>query len=553
MLKFSLNNLKTWHYLLLICSLIYAVYFNSLGTGFIWDDVGFYKQNFFIRNPGNIPELFTRDWHSYTRELRYRPVPIISYFLYYFAAKTNASVVKAANLSLHCLSCMLLFLLAYKLLRDRAAALIAAILFAVHPLNSEINNIVTFNDDVFALIFIICGILTHVSASLRERYRLPLENIFYILAFFTKEAAVVFPVSLLCYDLFVLKKEKYLRYLAHFSVTVLLLLVKFKYLAHPLEKLTPDWPGGLYLNISIFIETVLSCLKLIFYPVNLSFFHQVGGYLSAGEVLLFAIFLILLFWGMKYLFKNERTLFFILLFTVLTFIPSFYSIYEKKVINERFMYLPMAGICLLAASGIRKFPLKAAASLSILLAVYFSAFTITRNNELKDPVRLELKEISLKPDNWMAWGTLGELYRENKEYRKSLICMKIALKYMPNSYSLLLGIAGVYIELGRYGEAEYILKHLSASIPGAYETYYFLGDLYKLQKKYLLSEEMYKRSIALFRTAGENYRELGNLYEIQGKTAEAAEAYKLMLQLDPGDKVLKRKIENLSLTPPSKR
>ncbi len=153
----SRRNGLTWWMLALIALLAIAVYANSLKNGYAYDDVGI------IQNTAHVLDLdWTRIWtdnywpkvEGVQPDALYRPLTLWSYlanqamgpavdqFCSHFSPVASgggfAWQFHLVNVLLHALVTVLVALLAWRILGNRAVAIVAGILFAVHPLHTEV-------------------------------------------------------------------------------------------------------------------------------------------------------------------------------------------------------------------------------------------------------------------------------------------------------------------------------------------------------------------------------------------------------------------------------
>src|SRR3989304_2462976 len=119
---------------LLIASLSIIVYINALDNGFHYDDEHDIVANSFIEKWENIPLFFTgtqfyRD--EIIRTDHYRPLVYVTYALNKISGGNNPFGYHVVNLVFHIGTAMLLCLI-IKAMLGSGAALITAIIFAVH-------------------------------------------------------------------------------------------------------------------------------------------------------------------------------------------------------------------------------------------------------------------------------------------------------------------------------------------------------------------------------------------------------------------------------------
>ena len=99
------------------------------------------------------------------------------------------------NIALHAMNAALLFLLGENLFRDRRAAWIAALLFALHPAATEAVTYISGRSSSLMAVFYLGAMLAY----LRERYWV--SAILFVLAVATRETAVTLPAALLLCEL----------------------------------------------------------------------------------------------------------------------------------------------------------------------------------------------------------------------------------------------------------------------------------------------------------------------------------------------------------------
>ena len=125
----------------------FAVYLNTFGFQFAYDDFRFVVNNKAIHKLGNAPSFFVAP----VSEVCYRPITFLSLALDHAAAGLRPALYHVENVLLHALVTLLL----YRLLlpAGAGAAWLAAALFAVTPLHSEVVANVTSRSELLAALF----------------------------------------------------------------------------------------------------------------------------------------------------------------------------------------------------------------------------------------------------------------------------------------------------------------------------------------------------------------------------------------------------------------
>jgi hypothetical protein len=175
-----------------------AAYGNGLGGAFQFDD---YQV---IVDTERVHSLAA--WWQATSHGGLRPLLNLSYTLNWIA---GGGVVRlhACNLLIHLVATACVFSLARSFLHRCAAgievdptAAWAALLFAVHPLHSEAVTYISGRSTSLMTVFYLGALVYYVRAGEgRRHHRLGALGLF-ILAVFTKETALLFPLALVAWD-----------------------------------------------------------------------------------------------------------------------------------------------------------------------------------------------------------------------------------------------------------------------------------------------------------------------------------------------------------------
>jgi len=183
-------------------------YANSLPNGFLMDDHYNVVENAEIRSLGNIGRIFSHPVgagsdSSYERRINqnyWRPLVLTSYALDHQIWGLNAIGYHLTNVLLHALVCLLLFLLVHRLTERRTAASAAALLFALHPVHTEVVNLVTYRTELMAALFVLAALLVNATSNRRLGIDLIALPLLYALGLLSKETAVTLPGWLLLQD-----------------------------------------------------------------------------------------------------------------------------------------------------------------------------------------------------------------------------------------------------------------------------------------------------------------------------------------------------------------
>jgi len=130
-----------------------AAYLPSLRNGFVWDDDSFLTANALMRAPDGL----ARFWFT-TQATDYWPVTSTSLWLEWRLWGTHAAGYHAANLALHLTEALLLWSILRRL--RVPGAYLAAMLFAVHPVNVESVAWIAQRKNLMAMLFYLLSIFS---------------------------------------------------------------------------------------------------------------------------------------------------------------------------------------------------------------------------------------------------------------------------------------------------------------------------------------------------------------------------------------------------------
>jgi protein O-mannosyl-transferase len=189
---------RLWPYVL-VATLAFLSYLPSLSGEFILDDQPLVKDNLFLRAPQGMGSYFSQEdgvTHVYRGEKihtgYYRPLINMTYRLDYLLWGMNARGFRATNLALHILASLALFSLLLRFSGDRAASFLGALLFALHPVNSEAVSWISSRNNILVTLFSLLAVRFHVSAwEEKRRGAFALSTLFLGAALCSKEFGIL--------------------------------------------------------------------------------------------------------------------------------------------------------------------------------------------------------------------------------------------------------------------------------------------------------------------------------------------------------------------------
>ena len=160
----AVGPLKPWS-LVLVAALALGVYANSLVNGFAFDDVAVVRDN-----PHVVDLEWTTIWtdnywapvNGMMPDLLYRPVTLWSYLANQALTPGVAWPFHLVNLVLHALVAVLVCVLAWRIFGNRRVALLAGVLFSVHPIHTEVVANIVGRAELLATLWSLLALLVYL-------------------------------------------------------------------------------------------------------------------------------------------------------------------------------------------------------------------------------------------------------------------------------------------------------------------------------------------------------------------------------------------------------
>jgi len=283
-MKLSFKNYPHAPYLSFLFLLGILAFGLTLGVGFMWDDHEMIENNPKITaiNGSNLRHAFTSDVFEGKGDAYYRPIQILSYMIDYRLWGLNPFGFHLTNLLLHIGNAFLLFFLFLKFFKKKRIPFMIAGLFVVHPVVVEQLLIVAGRAEVMSFTFILAGLIVALRGN-RHGYILSL--VFYLLACFSKESGILFPVFLfLLGGLEPKLKYHWKKYIPYGLVAGFYLLVRHGVL--PSGGLIPGFKETLLFSLGDLPSVWNEYIRIVLFPVDLHS-HRLGIFRQVKGVLVF--------------------------------------------------------------------------------------------------------------------------------------------------------------------------------------------------------------------------------------------------------------------------
>ena len=530
-----------------------AVYANTLGNGFVYDDHEQVLHNPYLRSFRYLPDILTSNVWAHLgaqgESNYYRPVMTLGYLLCYQAFGDLAYIFHLYNIVFNTAVVMVLFFLSLRMFGRKDLAFWAALVFALHPVHTEsVAWIAAITDVEMALFYLLAFYLfvrlSEVDPRKMSRYRLGMV-VSFVLALFSKEPALTLPLLATVYEHWFRPDRERTPWRVKWGRYGLLWLLALAYIPFRVRMLGAFAPQIQMSTLSIY-ETLLSAIalvgryiELLFFPVQLVAFHVFRKSESwmNPEVLQGAGLILIVAMGFLYFFRKNRTLAFSFVWFFATLSPMLNAKWmAANVFTERYLYLPSVGFCWLAGSLMahltregareqRARTLAAWTGIGIILILFFIR-TVIRNRDWNNDIVLYTKVLAVYPDASHIHNNLGTVYWMNGSVKEAEREFLAAEKLVPENAIYVNNLGLVYAHQERYEEA---LKKYQVSLlakPHYAEAHLNMGDALRKMDRLPEAEIQYRAAVALSPLKARARNQLGELYQEQQRFDEAEQQYR---------------------------
>lgn len=444
---------------LFVAVMAFLIYANSLGNGFVSDDHSVILHNPVLRDTPQ--SVFSRIDTTNENQLLpyYRPLTYLTYHLEWRLHGFDPFLVRLINVLLHSANAFLVYRLALSFITSRSAALLAGLLFAMHPLHSEAVDYNSARNTLLSCVFILLAYLSHRNSVRKGNFPLAFAGaFFYLAALFSKESSLAILPLIAALESAPLREPRpgarvrsAVRILPYIAGTLCYLTMRWITLSKfgLQEGLLPGLDATERIQ-SMYATTELGTrllqnlyivpryLLTVIYPVALSSRYVVPDDLSALIVPLSFAWICIL-GGLGWLLTRGRSsaTLFGLAWILLFWLPVSGVIYFPSApLADRFFYAPAIGLWLIVADQTSRFLPKGATArrygmvIAAAVLIALAIVTVRRNFDWKNDLSLSERLVAQYPDNphghlFLASAYIGrrsenDLERAEQEYYKAL-------------------------------------------------------------------------------------------------------------------------------------
>lgn len=403
------NESVTW----MLAAVILAAYANAFGGVFQFDDY-----NVIVNYPA------AHSWGAWWQEMPgIRPLLKASYVANWLL-DNSATGFHVVNVALHFINACLVFGILRRLARHLgiaheaalSVAWIAALIFALHPSQTEAVTYISGRSVSLMAMFTLASLLTYLKAQdgIRAVVWRTASVLFFVAALAAKENAWVLPLILLLCEM--LRHDFrwrgfFARSAAHslvplgLAAAVLLIADYFKLLAGSLqtrsvsENLLTQIDGVLYLITRPLLTLTLNIDPDL--PVHTTFTPE----LALKAIMLLGIVVAALWQWRKA--PHSRWISFGVLWFFIWLLPTNSILPRADVANDRQLYLALIGPALIVGGVLAKFPPPRRVITITAVALLLGVFTLLRNQDYRSEIALWEASVKHSPGKAQVWNNLG--------------------------------------------------------------------------------------------------------------------------------------------------
>lgn len=541
---------------ILICAVIAAttlmVYWPALNCGFVFDDYPYIIENRHVRT-GLTGENIK--WAFGFKGLdHWLPVSFVSHMADVQLFGLNPRAHHLVNIIIHILNALLLFFMLRSGTGRTWPSAIAAMLFALHPINVDSVAWVAERKNILSTFFGLSAILAYIRYSRGRRpgnYALVL--ILFALGIMSKAMLMTFPFLLLLLDYWPLKRFRPGAVTGNFNLILekipliaisiaAFLITSFKLQTQ--KMFVPADVVSMPLRVANAIVSYAAYLWKMIWPANLAVYYPYPEAIPLWKVAAAGLFVI----SVTVLIVRKRKEKPYLVTGWFWYLGALVPVLGIKQANlwpalaDRWAYVPFIGIFIIVAWGSVAFfsryrLVKSGLIISVTIFAAMGIAAHAQTRHWKSNVTLFGHAINATENNYVACNFLGMSLLRQGNIDDAIRNFEAALAIKPDYPEIRNGLGTALYQRGRIEEALVHYKEAVRLKPRFPEAYNNLGIVLRDQGRPREAVEYFQKAIDQQPDYSEACDNLGLACEMMGRVDEAVEVYKKALAIDSNDPV----------------
>jgi len=528
----------------LIITLSLIAYFPAFSNNLIdWDDLKYTLENPLIQDLSlkGIMNIFSKPVMG-----NYHPLTVLSLAINYALSGASPAGFHASNIFLHILNSLLVLVLAQRLGLVKPAALLCALLFALHPIHVESVAWVAERKDVLYTFFLLLAWIQYLNfRNNKENTTKPylMSLVLFIAACLSKGMAVTLPVLLIASEF--LRPEPFkMKPLLKYILPFILLSLLFGIIAIWMQKIQ----GGMAYQypMSILERSIIGLRGYWFYlektliPYGLSAIYPypaegqtipVKWYLQAlGAIIIFSV-------GVLSAFKNKKMGFVVLgytgvIFPVLQWLPV-----GDAVAADRYFYVAsipvFMGIGMLLPLALNTFGKQVLPPVYLIIAL-LTGMCWYQASLWKDEIKLFSHTVDHYPEAAVAWNNIGAILQRQQNFPEAIRMYEKAIISRPDYTTALCNLGISYGKTGNMERAIALLERSVQSDSTHAESYGNLANAYIMSGRREEALRLFLKAVEINPLYVESWFNLGIYHRESGDIENAEKYFRKSVEIRPG-------------------
>ena len=421
---------------LIVAFLALILYSNTFSHNFTVDDPLVITKNEFVQKGiAGISSIWTSSYlQGFNGEVdaAYRPLSLSLFALEKSVFGSSSSNMHFMHVIYYAIGIFLCYLFTYKLFRDNALlALFTTILFAVHPIHTEVVNNLKSRDEIMLLIGIMGMGYFYLKYLDKASFLILLYAIlFYLVALFSKESAVSYFLIIPLLALFY--KEKWSRSMwistglflgvSLFYLTIRTVIVggydiEMTYMNNALVG-QGSWIGR-FPDVMALMGKYLVIL-FVPYPLSVDYSYNaipLNGWLSIWPYISLLAYGAISFWCILAIKKKNIYAVLVPWFLLTIVVASNLVVLIGSTFAERFLFIPSFAFCAIVVYALHKAIGEKYRIVIAIVCAIFAVFTFIRNGHWQSDEKLFSRDVQFQENNARVLTFHGKF---NYESAKSL-------------------------------------------------------------------------------------------------------------------------------------
>lgn len=568
----------------------FLVFSPALSNEFVnWDDYAYIVDNTIIKDLSidNILHIFNFNTHVVGN---YHPLTVLSYAIEYQLAGVKPFLYHLDNMLLHLLNIFLLSVLVWKLTKHQYAVIIAACLFAIHPMRVESVVWAAERKDVLYTFFFFLSLLFYIRFLLSPNQKTGnylLCLLFFLLSVLSKGQAVVLPLVLILLDYWFSDKittKNLVRIIPFF-----ILAIAFGLLATNAQ--SSSLTAERLIHYEFYDRIFFASYNLLAYPFKFLFPYQLAcfyGYPLKSDMFYYYLCLpavLIIFSYVLYKFrKNKLVIFSTLFFLFTVFIVIQLLPIGNAIMADRYSYIPYVGFFILVGELLNRLIIKRPKLKNIILTIItlqlivFGYFSFNQARTWKNSESLWKQALKVNPrepvalnnlgayfyekgnsaasiplflkciensENYLevykAYSNLGGAYKNANKPDSALMAYDKSIELQPAFTDAVFGKGLVLTDMKQFDKAVNIFTELIKTDPNNERNYYSRAIAYRNMNNIDEAIKDYQNAIRINPQYADAYTNLGNIYFNLQNLPLAIDNYTKSLKIRPdGNSFLNR-------------